>query len=74
MKYVAMTIAKLMTAKIMYVLCPIVANAMGVIKTTTKLKIQLPAVLTPFPAARMDSGVISAGYSHVIPSQPTEKC
>lgn len=37
------------------------------------LKIQLAVVDMAFAGARIDSGVTSAGYSHVMPSQPTAK-
>lgn len=47
------------------------SNATGVIITTMKLKIQLADVEIPFAGARILSGTISAGYSQVIPSQPT---
>jgi hypothetical protein len=33
----------------------------------------LAVVEMAFAGARMDRGVISAGYSHVMPSQPTAK-
>ena len=45
----------------------------GVIITTIKLNAQFADVLTAFAGARMRSGTISAGYSHVIPSQPMAK-
>lgn len=37
------------------------------------LKIQLAVVEIALAGARIDSGVTSAGYSHVMPSQPTAK-
>ena len=49
------------------------ANAGGVIMTTRKLNIQLAVVEMAFAGARMDKGVISAGYNHVMPSQPMAK-
>lgn len=41
--------------------------------TTRKLNIQLAVVEMAFAGARMDRGVISAGYNHVMPSQPMAK-
>jgi len=48
-------------------------NATGVTITTMKFQIQLPVVAIAFAGARIDSGVISAGYSQVIPNHPTAK-
>ena len=41
--------------------------------TTRKLNIQLAVVEMAFAGARIDRGVISAGYNHVMPSQPMAK-
>lgn len=41
--------------------------------TTMKLKSQLADVDKAFAGARIRSGTISAGYSHVIPSHPMPK-
>lgn len=38
-----------------------------------KLKAQFAEVDKAFAGARMRKGTISAGYSHVMPSHPTEK-
>ena len=40
---------------------------------THKLKIQLAVVEIALAGARIDRGVISAGYNHVIPSHPMAK-
>lgn len=45
----------------------------GVIITTMKLKAQLALVDKALLGARIRRGTISAGYSHVIPSQPMAK-
>lgn len=42
---------------------PIAAKATGVTITTMKLKIQFAVVEMAFAGARIDRGVISAGYS-----------
>jgi hypothetical protein len=65
--------AALITAKMMYVWYPMVENATGVTMTTMKLKAQFAVVDMAFAGARMLKGVISAGYSHVMPSQPMAK-
>ena len=49
------------------------ANMMGDTMTTRKLKAQFDMVLMPLAAARTESGVISAGVSHVMPNQPMAK-
>ena len=41
--------------------------------TTMKLNIQFAVVEMAFAGARMDRGVISAGYSQVMPNQPMAK-
>lgn len=41
--------------------------------TTIKLKIQLAEVESALAGARILSGTISAGYSQLMPSQPTAK-
>lgn len=63
----------LMTAKMIYVFDPMFSKAGGVIITTSQLKIQLLEVDRALAGARIRRGVISAGYSQVIPSQPTAK-
>jgi hypothetical protein len=53
----------------MYVWYLMLANATGVIITTMKLKAQLADVDRAFACARIRSGTISAGYSHVCQCQ-----
>ena len=65
--------AALMTAKMMYVLYPMLEKATGVIITTMKFQIQFPLVETALAGARIRKGTISAGYSQVMPSQPMAK-
>ena len=48
-------------------------NETGVIITTRKLNAQLADVDKAFAGALILRGTISAGYSHVIPSQPIAK-
>ena len=48
-------------------------NDTGVIITTMKLNAQFALVESAFDGARIFSGTISAGYNHVIPSQPMAK-
>ena len=62
-----------MTAKMMYVFQPMEEKETGVIMTTMKLKAQFADVLRAFAGARIRRGTISAGYSQVMPSQPTAK-
>ena len=61
------------TAKIIYVWYPIDVNETGVIITTIKLNAQFALVLSPLAGALIFNGTISAGYSQVMPSQPTAK-
>jgi hypothetical protein len=49
------------------------AKATGVTITTMKLKAQFAVVEIALAGARMERGVISAGYSQVMPSQPMAK-
>ena len=62
-----------MTAKIMYVLYPMLEKDTGVIMTTMKLNAQLAEVATALAGARILSGTISAGYNQVMPNQPMAK-
>lgn len=58
----------------MFILVRVIRDDLpGVIMTTMKLKAQLAVVAMAFAGARIESGVTSAGYSQVIPSQPTAK-
>jgi len=67
------TQSELSTAKMMYVLQPMLRIAGGVMYTIMKLQIQLEAVDMELPFWRALRGSISLGYTHTVAWKPIVK-
>lgn len=65
--------AALVTAKMIQVRQDMRWKAIGVMKTMTKLRIQLALVLIPLAGPRILSGTISTWYNQAIPCHPIAK-